>query len=701
MPALDTRAAPSNGHTSSNHASQRPVPPQLDPADCPLLRESGLVERYNAVRNLLEQAAGELPRFAQREAVLEAREELAKLAGKLAKQRFFIGFIGPSQVGKSATVCNLLAVDEENAPTPQGSGGPTTSVPTRTVPIPPAEGATNTVTLHYFSKVEFLERIRDICDLVKVRFDEDLPQIREAATAKQAQDPHFKAADIEVLLKLLDAAIAHPGILSQDGRVEKGIWKDRRQYATHQSQTSQYTLLREVSMQFVTDAVSPEIEMIDLPGIDVDKGSDARLTLAFIRDLDGAFMFQSGHQVKSASVAELTEKMRECHGRTVSERIWMVVTRCDALNELQTHGPKDLANQPTMFCHLTELMDQQGIAGHNVHFIGNEYHRERLKLGLDESDPTPPSLTGRYPAVLQFGDDGRPVVPARCGNNSGQVPPWEQFVINGGIPSLRETMQTRVAESVRLQTSLEIKTRLEGVIDRLMAALLAAEQQSGMTLDEMMRAARWSGELDTLAEAIGHEPRYSQHAAEAITETLGSVIDGFGDPTRGGLKENHRNLSGMLTKAGFDVAASQTQAVSGLVRSELEQRSQDRPPPTAAGLPSPLEHWAEADSKFLQLGKTTDERDFRGPIFDGIRNDPSPVAEGGQQPGADDYLAVMRAKIGRVARVFTSRLVREIQEHLHRLQQRYRAVGSEIDRLDTQERDRYARYRSDLARLRN
>lgn len=701
MASLDTPVARSNGHPSTGHASRSPIPPRLDPADCPLLRQSGLVERFNAVRNLLEEATSELPRFAQRAAVLEACDELAKLAHKLAKRRFFIGFIGPSQVGKSATVCNLLAVDEENAPTPQGSGGPTTSVPTRTVPIPPAEGAANTVTLHYFSKAEFLERVRDICDLVKIRFDEDLSQIREAATAKQVEDPHFKAADITVLLKLLEAGIAHPGILAQDGRVEQGIWKDRRQYATHQSQTSQYTLLREVSMQFVTDAVSPEIEMIDLPGIDVDKGSDARLTLAFIRDLDGAFMFQSGHQVKSASVAELTEKMRACHGRTVSERIWMVVTRCDALNELQTRGPRDLENQPTMFCHLTELMDQQGIAGHNVHFIGNEYHRERLKLGLDETDPTPPSLLARYPAVLRFGADGRPLVPDRCGRNLGQVPPWEQFVINGGVPSLRETMQTRVAESVRTQTSLEIRTRLVGVIDRLVAALLAAEQQSGMTMDEMMRAARWSGELDTLAEEIRREPRFSQDAATAITETLGSVIDGFGDPSRGGLKENHGHLSGLLTKAGFEVAADQTTAVAGLVRGELERRSRDRPPPTAAGLPSPLEHWAEVDGSFLQLGKTIDGRDFRGPIFDGIRNDPSPVPEGGQQPGSEDYLAVMRAKIGRVARVFTSRLVREIQEHLHRLQQRYRAVGSEIDRLDAQERDRYAKFRADLERLRN
>jgi hypothetical protein len=61
----------------------------------------------------------------------------------------------------------------------------------------------------------------------------------------------------------------------------------------------------------------------------------------------------------------------------------------------------------------------------------------------------------------------------------------------------------------------------------------------------------------------------------------------------------------------------------------------------------------------------------------------------------------MRSKAGRVARVFASRLVHEIQMHLHRLQQRYRAVGSEIDHIDADQRERYAKYRTELDRLRH
>ena len=102
----------------------------------------------------------------------------------------------------------------------------------------------------------------------------------------------------------------------------------------------------------------------------------------------------------------------------------------------------------------------------------------------------------------------------------------------------------------------------------------------------------------------------------------------------------------------------------------------------------------------LANGKTADGRDFRGPVFQGFRDDPNPLEKGGQNMTGEDYLVVMRTKVGRVARVFVSRLVSEIQSHLHRLQSQYRALGSEIDHIDQDKRERYSRYRNELERLR-
>lgn len=675
--------------------------PPLDPASCALLRDDRLVARYNAVHDLLEQAAKALPRFGEREVVVELRGELARVAEMMQKKRFAIGFIGPSQAGKSATVSNLLSVSGDDAPTAQGSSGPTTSVPTRTVPTPPGAGVENTITLHYFSRAQFQERVRDICDLVKIRFDDDLQRIREAALEKRRDDPYTRAGDIDVLVKLIDAALAFPEMLTEAGRDEKGLWKDRRLYTTHQNKPSPYTLLREVSIQFVTDAMSPEIETIDLPGIDVSKGSDARLTLGFVRDLDGAFMFQGSHQVMTAAVAELAERMRESHGRTLGERIWMVITRCDALNDLQVNGPADQPDQPTMFCHLSEIMRQQGVKPDNVHFIGNEYHRERLKAGLGERDAPSDPLVQRFPSVLRFDAGGQPVVPAHCGRTGAQAEPWRQFVLNGGIPALRETMQTRVAESVRTQTRGEVARRLTAVVERLVSALMAAEQQSSMTVDEMVRAARWSGEIDRLSDEVGRDSRYSSGVATAIGDTLGSLIAEWGSIDADGLPETHRQMAGLLAQAGLQEAVRQTSLVVAAVKTRLEERSAAQPPPSAAGLATPLEHWAAAVTKCIDLGRTSDGRDFRGPIFTSFRDDPSPLGDAGHGMTVADYPLVMRSKAARVARVYGSRLVGEIQAHLARLQQRYRALGTEIERIDSGQRELYAKFRADLEPLRN
>lgn len=674
--------------------------PRLDPAACKLLKDERLVERFNAVHAVLEEAVKELPRFGERQIVTDVGRDLDRLAETMQKDRFAIGFIGPSQVGKSMTVSNLLSVPEKDAPSPQGGGGPTTSVPTRLVPRPPADGATNGLTLCYFSKEEFRRRVCDICDLVRVQFDDDLRRLREAVQRQQEEQPHFKAADHIVLLGLLDAALKFPEYLGEMSREEKGDYSQRRKYATHQDGPSQYTLLREVQIEFVTDAISPEVEMIDLPGLGVDKESDARLTLAFLHELDGAFMFQSGHQVKAGSVSQLAEKMREQYSRTLGERIWMVVTRCDDLNEVQLHGPADIAGQPSMFCHLAEAMRQQGIRDSNVIFVGNGYYQDRMAAGASEQAGVPEDLRSRYARVLRFDAGGEPAVPERCGRNPGQIGPWKQFVLDSGIPALRTTMQTRVADAVRLQVCRDASERLGGVIERIKAALSAAEQQSGMTMDEMLRAARWSGQLDSLVDDIGRDPRFSQPAVSAIAEKLGGVITSWGEPSRGGLADNHQNLAGMLMQAGMHEAAAQTDAVVSEVKRELERRVQEEPPPAAAGLETPLEHWAAAVEQCLSLGKTATGQEFRGPVFRGIRDDPNPLDGGGQNMTGDDYLVVMRAKVGRAARVFVSRLVSEIQGHLHRLQGRYRALGSEMENIDQDKRERYARYRAELERLR-
>lgn len=131
--------------------------PQLNHESCRLLQAEELVDRFNAVDQVLEEATQKLPRFAEREVIAKVRANLGELAEAMTKKRFSIGFIGPSQAGKSTTVGNLLSVSKDECPAPEGSGGPTTSVPTRLVPVAEPDsrckgGERHLIELQYMTK---------------------------------------------------------------------------------------------------------------------------------------------------------------------------------------------------------------------------------------------------------------------------------------------------------------------------------------------------------------------------------------------------------------------------------------------------------------------------------------------------------------------------------------------------------------------
>ncbi|NBW87386.1 MAG: hypothetical protein EBR23_11305, partial [Planctomycetia bacterium] len=159
---------------------------RLTQESCKLLQDERLVERFNDVDQILSEATAKLPRFADRDVVARVKEELSKLAVEMTRQRFSIGFIGPSQAGKSTTVGNLLSVSKDECPAPQGSGGPTTSVPTRLVPCaephPQCQpGERHYIELQYMSTAQFRDRLKDLCRICKLTFDENRRALLDAA----------------------------------------------------------------------------------------------------------------------------------------------------------------------------------------------------------------------------------------------------------------------------------------------------------------------------------------------------------------------------------------------------------------------------------------------------------------------------------------------------------------------------------------
>jgi|688.fasta_scaffold37224_3 hypothetical protein len=682
---------------------------RLTQESCKLLQDERLVERFNDVDQILSEATAKLPRFADRDVVARVKEELSKLAVEMTRQRFSIGFIGPSQAGKSTTVGNLLSVSKDECPAPQGSGGPTTSVPTRLVPCaephPQCQpGERHYIELQYMSTTQFRDRLKDLCRICKLTFDENRRSLLEAAQRQTAEQPHFKAPDHGVLIGLLKAALEFPDVIQETSKVEVGDFKKRRDYATHQEKPSKYTLLREVRIYFVTDAMSHEIDMIDLPGLGVDKESDDALTIAFLPHVDGAFMFQESHQMKSGTVSTLAEVMRDQHKNTLGGRVWMVVTKCDNLNDLQLNGPPEDASQPSAFCHLNDTLKNQGLGGDAVIFVGNYYYTKLLALPRqpDGSLARPsPEIQAQFETVLKFDADGNPLVPERCRRYPGQVEPWRRFVIDGGLSNLRETMQSKVADSVRSQTKRAVGDRLTRIIDGLIGALEVAEQQSGMSTEQMRSAAMWSGRLSSIAETVANDARFSQPLVDVVEKNMDNLLEGWGMPADRNLAANHSNLARVLARSGAEEAGAQTRLIAAEVKKVFEEESGRQAAPDAPGFDTPLQHWAKVCEDFLEPGRSAGRVEFRQPVFNGIESDPSPFDAGGQQLLAvGDYLEIMRRKVRRASQVYGSRLVDEIRHHIENLADRYRAVGSEVDCIDPGAKALYAEFRSRLSTLR-
>lgn len=676
---------------------------------CRLLQDDRLVDRFNSVADILSEALDKLPRFAEREVVAGVKQDLAALADTMTRKRFSIGFIGPSQAGKSTTVGNLLSVSKDECPAPQGSGGPTTSVPTRLVPCaePAAQcqpGERHLIELQYMTKGQFRDRVRDLCRICKLPYDDNVRSLLEAAQKQTAEQPHFKAPDHGVLVGLLRAAIEFSDVLQEVAKVEIGQFSKRRDYATHQEKPTKYSLLREVRIHYVTDAMSHDIDMIDLPGLGVDKESDDALTIAFLPQLDGAFMFQESHQMKSATVSTLAEPMRDQHRNTLGGRVWMVVTKCDALNELQLHGPPEDPGQPSAFCHLNDTLKNQGLGTDSVIFVGNAYYVALLGLPRQSDGglarPTP-EICARFPVVVRFDESGEPVVPPRCQQYPGQVEPWRRFVLDGGLSHLRETMQTKVAESVRAQTRRAVGEKLGKIVEGLIAALEIAEQQSGMSMEQMRAAALWSGRLSAIADTVAHDPQFVAPLVEHLERNMDGLLEGWGMPADRNLSAMHGNLAKVLARSGAEEAGVQTKAVVAGIKRVIEDENSRQPAPDAPGLDTPLQHWARVSEDYLEPGRGPGRTEFRLPIFAGIESDPSPLEGAGQHAvTVQDYVDIMRRKIRRTAHVYGSRLVYEVRQHIENLAHRYRAVGNDADRIDPGAKALYAEFRGRLAALR-
>jgi hypothetical protein len=186
-----------------------------------------------------------------------------------------------------------------------------------------------------------------------------------------------------------------------------------------------------------------------------------------------------------------------------------------------------------------------------------------------------------------------------------------------------------------------------------------------------------------------------------VEKNMDHLLEGWGMPADRNLAANHQNLARVLARSGAEEAGLQTRSMVAEVKRLIEDENGRQAAPEAPGLDTPLQHWARVSEDYIEPGRAPGKVEFRQPIFAGIETDPSPIEGSGQHAiTIHDYIDIVRRKIRRTSHVYGSRLIQEVRKHIESLAERYRAVGSEVDRVDPGSKALYAEFRSRLAALR-
>ena len=675
-----------------------PLPRALTVEECKLLQKDDLVERYRQFRTVLETVEKTLGDFAKRPAFASTCEELDQLAVRMSRDRYRIGFLGVSQAGKSTTAgCVVDAVEAKDNPAPPGGKGKAaTAVATRIRPVrsphtecPPGEK--HHVQLLFLTEEQFNQRIRDIFGILDLAFDETagIDAWLGTLNAHGTSHPTTSVDDRDTAIRLIHARRKHgKDLLKPDGdapATENGEFdlEKRRSYVVHpdddtQSETLKYALLREMRIWYCTDGdkVPVTLELIDLPGLGVERESDEALTTAFLKELDGAFLFSDRQQLTGKPAATLAKHLRQQFGETLSGRMWLVAT---FMHELQ-----DLDDAKGTIKTLDEQVTKHGFVRDNVVFVATGV----FQALNDRQEPSRNSSIDAWkackpPAAFhpEYDDNNELIIPPAIQAFPAFRDAYRGLAVDGGISRIRNLMAKNVEADVRRQTQEHAVDVMNRLIQSLSKDLAASRQMGGMTHEQMVDAAKAASAIEAIAESVRRPHEQVDGIAEDIIASLGDLLEElFDNRTTDPTKSDNASCGNALKRQGI-VRAKQviTDVVKG-VRDDVEALTNDCSAMSVETIKAAIQKWRD-DCGTLETGLSPKSgTDFSEQCLSGLQMQSGLVDEmwsNGRGPSIADYRGLMEKKIVLVAHEFVSRMAKELADAMAELSGRMRSVGDE------------------------
>lgn len=658
--------------------------PTLTHDQCRFMRPEH-VDRYNRFVALLDRCREPLAGQSQTANVVALEERLRKLVPRMTRNRFRIGFIGPSQVGKSFTVSNFLGVPREQSPTPEGKGEAMTSAPTRIRRSGGIqEGAPGAIQLHYMLKDEFRARVANICshpDMVYLEITPHHDPSRTLEAVKLVKD-RVKPGDLDTyhyLVRVLQSGIRFESLLAEtenQRRTVEGNYNDRRSYVTDENPSSaenQYLLLREATIDFVSEILPPDLEIIDLPGMGTIRKSDDEVTRSFLPELDGAFIFQKCHQLKEGAIGTLLNAMYVEHKANLQGRIWYVVTFLDKLEPTQVR-----AGEETILDLIAKRIKLFNLpAESNVLLIGNGFYQEIVAKG-PEGRKRPPHETEHG---WKTGVDGTPEPIEAMLRPPELSRLYREVLKDGGIPMLREVATSRVRSSVQAAEQAAVEKELEEIKSALTTHLEQAAARSGMPLEAIIACVEWEAQLQVvrtqrLRKEFGHVEAPVRQLQAAIETTADRLL-----PTGFSVKASEMSAKHeQVTQALAHVAADTAQAAveSAFTGVEKMVREIKAAPIKDGPIPDPAEECLRG------LSARAKESEWITEVFRRFRDEYPGIAS---LERIEVYRSVLRRKIAAIVRELAGRIIHEAGAVLAGIEQRLKDLGGNSSTIHRDQRE--------------
>ncbi len=523
-------------------------------ADHCRLASLGLVDRFNALGHFFDRIQTELPEVVEHQRFRELWEKLWQRLDKLrldvALNHYQVGFLGLSQIGKSTTFNNVLGINKKLcgeaeyqriAPAVEGSLGAMTATVTR-LRCADVNGNVNVCRVKYLSQAEHERRRERVFRELKLpkdlpidqaineigrQVEMDAERMRQTSSSEaEHEEEQLTSEDRERVKKYLQAVHEYEEQI-QGGESTVVSYADRGAYINHEigQPVSQKWLQSEVELEFCTDAISRELEMIDLPGLGSTFWDDV-LTGEFLPKLNAVLVFHVVSKNVDDGQFRVTMKRLNRHFQNnLCGRVWIIILHIESLSEVTLYGNSQ--DRRTLLDNLSPAIASKNVPLNQVLVISNNWYSEHVQK--DESGTAvcqiPTSKFTGFPWKFKLDQTGQLVPPEEWRDHPELSAAFCQAMKDGGISALRKLLKETIAQEVKVQFEKTINEDLDRLKRDLKDRL--SDMRTFLDLnDEDLTAANLGATVVTgLADDLRWNPKYSDDPARKLWIALQSSFD--------------------------------------------------------------------------------------------------------------------------------------------------------------------------------